>query len=75
MHGNPFLFQTNFGQIYNFFLVSQLSRIDGKLNPIYLVEYRDKENKLVTPEPLFLPIHQKEIRQSPRKKLQCENPY
>ena len=35
--------------------VSELKSIDGKIEPINLVEYRDDQNEVVTPLPLYIP--------------------
>ena len=35
--------------------VSHLKATDGKLDPINLVEYRNDQNDICTPEPLYVP--------------------
>ena len=35
--------------------VSELRSIDGKIDPINLVEYMDDQNDVVTPLPLYIP--------------------
>ena len=45
---------------YNFTIlpesdVASLKTIDGKVDPINMVEYKDKDDQLVTPLPLYIP--------------------
>ena len=35
--------------------VTELKSVDGKVNPINLVEYKDDCNEVVTPLPLYIP--------------------
>ena len=50
---------------YNFTIlpesdVASLKTIDGKVDPINMVEYKDKDDQLVTPLPLYIPEDQLE---------------
>ena len=40
--------------------VASLKTIDGKVDPINMVEYKDKDDQLVTPLPLYIPEDQLE---------------
>ena len=35
--------------------VASLKTIDGKVDPINMVEYKDKDDEIVTPLPLYIP--------------------
>ena len=35
--------------------VASLKTIDGKVDPINMVEYKDKDDEVVTPLPLYIP--------------------
>ena len=44
--------------VYNILTESEVSHLrtsDGKIDPSNLVQYRDDQNDLVTPEPLYIP--------------------
>ena len=40
--------------------VASLKTIDGKVDPINMVEYKDKDDEIVTPLPLYIPQDQLE---------------
>ena len=54
--------------------VHHFKNTDGKMDPTNLVEYRDEQNELVTPEPLYIPKEELEkLRASMEGPLSLKN--